>query len=210
MIRNADRRELLGIHPAIRLPAGAADELDAELPTYVTRDMDADVRDALRATSRPGSAGGFLLLCGAAATGRTRCAYEAARACLSDWKLYIPGDAAEPVEQVDSGADFGRTVIRLDELHRFVVEGGRWGGMAKRAGVRTPRGRLLGGPQPGQPPLGPPRRGRRRRRRRRRMVASMARTELGTAHPAAALSEPPRAESGPVPGLDTAAWRDVS
>jgi hypothetical protein len=206
VIRNADRRELLGIHPATSPPAGTADELDAELPTYVTRDVDAEVRDALRAASRPGSAGGFLLLCGAAATGKTRCAYEAARACLSDWKLYIPRGAAEPVEQVDSGADFGRTVIWLDELHRFVVEGGRWGGMAKRAGVRTPRGRLLGGPQPGQPPLGPPRRG----RRRRRMVASMARTELGTAHPAAALSEPPRAESGPVPGLDTAAWRDVS
>ncbi|MGC4982295.1 hypothetical protein ACLQ18_16895 [Streptomyces sp. DT193] len=146
MIRNADRRELLGIHPATSLPAGTADELDAELPTYVTRDVDADVRDALRAASRPGSAGGFLLLCGAAATGRTRCAYEAARACLSDWKLYIPGDAAEPVEQVDSGADFGRTVIRLDELHRFVVEGGRWGRHGEaRWSPDTPR------PAPGRP-----------------------------------------------------------
>jgi len=38
--------------------------------------------------------GGFLLLVGSAASGKTRCAYELVHDMLADWPMFMPSTAA--------------------------------------------------------------------------------------------------------------------
>jgi tetratricopeptide (TPR) repeat protein len=116
LVRDAGRRELLGIHEATRLPADSDLSLDPELPTYVTRDIDADLRTALKAATR---SGGFLLLVGAAATGKTRCAFEAVRTVVPDWRLFLPSDAEEIRAHFKTSADLARTVVWLNDAQLF-------------------------------------------------------------------------------------------
>lgn len=80
-------RALLGIHPAIPLPQTTDGSLSAELPLYIPRDIDADLRAWLDARRNDG---GLLLLVGPAATGKTRCAYELLRTTVPDWGIFMP------------------------------------------------------------------------------------------------------------------------
>ncbi|MFF3575886.1 tetratricopeptide repeat protein, partial [Streptomyces mirabilis] len=120
LVKDVTDRALLGIHEAIPLPADSASEheLSAELPTYVPRDIDANLRTALEARSK---IGGFLLLVGPAASGKTRCAYEAIRAVLPNWRLFMPPDAATLTKLVTSGADLKRSVVWLNETQNFLT-----------------------------------------------------------------------------------------
>ncbi|MFC3736014.1 hypothetical protein [Paractinoplanes deccanensis] len=94
--RAAGARQL-GVHPSIQTPGAAG-----ELPAYVSRDFDAE----LRRTLRPGA---FVLLRGGSSTGKTRALFEAVRETLPDWWLLLP----------DSGGTPGpRTVLWLDEWQR--------------------------------------------------------------------------------------------
>ncbi|MFI6409764.1 tetratricopeptide repeat protein [Streptomyces sp. NPDC050548] len=113
-------RGLIGIHEAIPLPTDTAVDqgLSVELPTYVPRDIDADLRTALEARSKTG---GFVLLVGPAAAGKTRCAYEAIRAVVPRWRLFMPGDAATVTELVSSGADLKQSVLWLNETQNFLT-----------------------------------------------------------------------------------------
>ena len=105
-------RALLGIHEAVPLPVDAAGPTSAELPRYVARDTDGGLRAAL-ASYR--TEGGFALLVGEAASGKTRSAYEALRAVVPDWRLLMPADGAA-VEAL-AEADLSGSVLWLDELH---------------------------------------------------------------------------------------------
>jgi hypothetical protein len=53
LVSEVTSRGVLGIHPAIPLPADADPSLSLELPTYVPRDMDADVHAAWAAPRFP-------------------------------------------------------------------------------------------------------------------------------------------------------------
>ncbi|MBR7835681.1 sel1 repeat family protein [Actinospica durhamensis] len=118
LVRDAARRELLGIHEATRLPVEFSDpSLDPELPTYVTRDIDADLHTALKAATRTG---GLFLLVGAAATGKTRCAFEAIRTVVPEWKLLLPSDAGEVRAHFKADVDLGRTVVWLNDVQLFL------------------------------------------------------------------------------------------
>jgi hypothetical protein len=44
---------LLGIHASLPLPSGAATGLSAQLPTYVPRDLDEELRGALKERTAP-------------------------------------------------------------------------------------------------------------------------------------------------------------
>jgi TPR repeat protein len=120
MVQEVTDRALLGIHEAIPLTAdrAIAGELSTELPTYVLRDVDADLRTTLAARSKTG---GFLLLVGPAAAGKTRCAYEAVRSVLPRWRLFMLGDATTLTELVAGGADLTNSVIWLDETQNFLT-----------------------------------------------------------------------------------------
>ncbi len=109
-------RALLDIHEAIPLPAGSDEGLSPELPEYVTRDVDADLRTALKAQSRTG---GFNLLVGPAAVGKTRCAYEALRAEVPRWELLMPADGAEVADLAAGG--LSHAVVWLNETQNFLT-----------------------------------------------------------------------------------------
>ncbi len=114
-------RALLGLHPAIALPPGTDAQLSADLPTYVARDVDPEVRQAVTAAA---TNGGFLLLLGAAAAGKTRCLYEAVRAAVPTWRMLIPESAADLTTLVVTRVPLGRTVVWLDDLESFLGPGG--------------------------------------------------------------------------------------
>ena len=129
-VSKADPR-LLGVHAAISVPGVP----DNDLPEYVSRDVDAEVRGRVTAAA---SRGMFLLLVGGSSVGKTRCAVEAVRARLPDWWLVHPADPAEVVALAQAPSP--RTVVWLDELQRYLDgEHGLTG-----AAVRT----LLGAPHP--------------------------------------------------------------
>ncbi|MBM9507836.1 tetratricopeptide repeat protein [Actinacidiphila acididurans] len=107
---------LLGIHPSIPLPADAPQSLSPDLPEYVERDVDANLRNYLRARS---AKGGFVLLVGPAAAGKTRTAWEAISSTLPDWSLIRPypgGDMAWAQRR-----NLGRSVIWLNEIQDFLT-----------------------------------------------------------------------------------------
>jgi CHAT domain len=109
-VRAADPQRL-GVHRAIRV-AGAP---DGALPEYVPRDIDAEVRARVAAAARQG---GFVILVGGSAVGKTRCALEAVKAVLPDWWLVQPVGPDEVVALAQ--APPLRTVVWLDELQRYL------------------------------------------------------------------------------------------
>ncbi|MET7845334.1 tetratricopeptide repeat protein [Streptomyces sp. NPDC005356] len=120
LVKDVTDRALLGIHEAIPLPPDSTSErvLSTDLPTYVLRDIDADLRTALEGRSKTG---GFVLLIGPAAAGKTRCAYEAIQAVLPHWRLFMPPDAATLSQLVSGGADLKHSVVWLNETQNFLT-----------------------------------------------------------------------------------------
>ncbi|WP_328451969.1 hypothetical protein [Amycolatopsis sp. NBC_00438] len=117
-VRDAQPR-MLGVHAAIqttRPPEDAQSGPDGgELPPYVSRDFDADLRTKL---TRAQHQGGFVLLVGDSSVGKTRALFEAVKAVLPDWWLLHPNDA-EALRKF-AGHPTGRTVVWLDELQDYL------------------------------------------------------------------------------------------
>jgi hypothetical protein len=112
-VREADPR-LLGVHASIQVEPDADD-----LPPYVPRDFDAELRTAITAAA---GTGGMVLLSGGSSVGKTRALFETARAVLPEWWLLHPADAAGVRAFAQSPAP--RTVIWLDELQRYLDQPG--------------------------------------------------------------------------------------
>ncbi|MFB9178644.1 tetratricopeptide repeat protein [Dactylosporangium sucinum] len=106
------RPRLLGVHAAIQIPGAAG-----ELPPYVPRDLDADLRTALTAAA---AQGGFVLLIGGSSVGKTRAVYEAVHATLPEWWLLHPDPGATPAIAAHAEAPTPRMVLWLDELQRYL------------------------------------------------------------------------------------------
>jgi TPR repeat protein len=117
LLRDIRSRAVLGVHPAIPLPTDANPSLSAELPTYVPRDHDADIRASL---TRMSVTGGFLLLVGEPAAGKTRCAAEAIQALPVGWRIYVRSGTSTLQQIVDAGVSLERTVIWLDDIHQLL------------------------------------------------------------------------------------------
>ncbi|MDG4794957.1 hypothetical protein [Micromonospora sp. WMMD1082] len=100
----------LGIHAAIRAP----DTVD-ELPLYVGRYFDRDLSTLIR---RGAEWGCFVLLVGGSSTGKTRSLYEAVNGTVPDWSVAQPATTQEILQLLHEPAE--RTVVWLDELHRFL------------------------------------------------------------------------------------------
>ena len=90
-----------------------------ELPAYVPRDVDEQLRALLRAGIA--ERGCFVLLIGDSSVGKTRTAYEAVRAEGGSWWLFHPGDAGRL--QAFAEAPIRKTVVWLDEIQRYLVGG---------------------------------------------------------------------------------------
>ena len=113
----------LGVHAAISVP-GVPDEV---LPEYVPRGC-RSVRpgqgDGSGATGRVRAAGRRVLV------GKTRCAAEAVKELLPDWRLVHPAGPGEVAAL--AAAPPARTVLWLDDLQRYLDgEHGLTGGMMR-------------------------------------------------------------------------------
>jgi hypothetical protein len=87
----------------------------AKLPTYVPRDHDAGLRKLLRDMSLTG---GFVVLVGEPASGKSRSAYEAIQAVLPDWTL-VPARMPEDLAHA-AGVEVPSRVIWLDDMSRLL------------------------------------------------------------------------------------------
>jgi hypothetical protein len=112
-VREADPR-WLGVHASIQVERGVDD-----LPAYVPRDVDADLRTAITAKK---DEGGFVLVKGSSSVGKTRALFEAVKAVVPEWWLLHPSDAAAVRAFADAPAR--RTVVWLDELQRYLNQPG--------------------------------------------------------------------------------------
>ncbi|GAB3973421.1 hypothetical protein GCM10029978_052740 [Actinoallomurus acanthiterrae] len=120
---------VLGVHPAIALDErAAASGISPKLPTYVDRDHDRLLRQAIGDPAAPV----FVMLVGSSSTGKTRSAYEAVRSRLPGWRLVHPLTASELITSVEAGIG-PRTVLWLNESQTYL--GGR-DGEAAAAAVR--------------------------------------------------------------------------
>jgi DNA-binding CsgD family transcriptional regulator/transcriptional regulator with XRE-family HTH domain len=114
----------MGVHRAHTTADGPA------LPTYVRRDADGKLRQALEEARKRN---GFILLVGQPGAGKTRLAYEAARGALGDFGFSYPARAGD----LDGGVP-PRTIVWLDNLDQYLR-----GGLSK-AMLQS----LLQGPRP--------------------------------------------------------------
>ncbi|MEV1114967.1 hypothetical protein AB0I91_07850 [Actinosynnema sp. NPDC049800] len=127
-VRDA-RAQWMGVHTAIRLPddptssaqpdrvglQGAESRTQDELPAYVSRDLDDDLRAKLTGARERG---GFVLLIGDSSVGKTRALFEALRDVVPEWWLLHPADAVAVSEFAAAPTD--RTVVWLDELQDYL------------------------------------------------------------------------------------------
>jgi hypothetical protein len=122
-------RALLGIHPSIPLPPGADPSLAADLPLYIPRDLDADLRAWVTAHRE---SGGFLLLAGPAASGKTRCAYELVHDMLAEWPMFMPSTAAQFTGYFEASPSTSKLVVWLNETQRFLGSNGLTAGTVRQ------------------------------------------------------------------------------
>jgi hypothetical protein len=99
----------LGIHAAI-----TAEDSRGDLPQYVGRDFDDDLREHISAKIDRGC---FVLLVGRSSSGKTRSLYEAVHAVAPNWPVVQPADTAEIVELL--GGERQKIIVWLDEMERF-------------------------------------------------------------------------------------------
>ncbi len=118
------RPRLLGVHACIQVNPAATD-----LPEYVPRDLDADLRTAITAAAERG---GFVLLVGGSSVGKTRALFEAVRAVLPEWWLVHPDPADTDAVRALAATPTPRTVAWLDELQNYLTApGGLPAGLAR-------------------------------------------------------------------------------
>jgi hypothetical protein len=99
----------LGIHAAITVRDSIG-----ELPEYVERDFDYDLRKRISAGIERGC---FVLLIGRSSSGKTRSLYEAVRTVAPNWPIVQPSGTGDIVEVLEGPPQ--RVVVWLDEMHRF-------------------------------------------------------------------------------------------
>jgi hypothetical protein len=107
----------MGVHAAPRSgPAGDQDGQDGQVPPYVPRDIDPELRRALTSSR-------FILLVGPAAAGKTRTGYEAVQAVLPGHTLIAPDSAKDIPAALTAARGTGDCVLWLDSLERFLGAG---------------------------------------------------------------------------------------
>ncbi|GAA2134612.1 tetratricopeptide repeat protein [Actinomadura napierensis] len=113
----------MGVHPARRsettLSTGSREpgQSGDRVPVYVLRDIDAELRREL-------GGGGFVLLVGDSAAGKTRAAFEAVRAMLPDHTLIVPENRDGVAAAVRRAATIRRCVLWLNDIHDYLGTGG--------------------------------------------------------------------------------------
>lgn len=107
----------LGVHRAIELPVDDRGGLDVDLPIWIDRDVRPKLRSWLE-TAR--TEGGFVVVVGDSAVGKSRLLYEAALEALPGWPVIVirRGDRVA-VDTLPSRVE-GGFVLWVDELYRLL------------------------------------------------------------------------------------------
>ncbi|MEU5867255.1 tetratricopeptide repeat protein [Nonomuraea sp. NPDC047529] len=105
----------LGVHPAIVLGDSAAQ--NGRAPAYVPRDVDVELCQRL-------ASGGFVLLVGDSAAGKSRTAFEAMRASLPDHLLIAPHDRTALPAAIERTLRVKQAVLWLSDLEHYLGAGG--------------------------------------------------------------------------------------
>ena len=93
------------------------------LTSYILRDHDTKLRDALAQLRQPGTGARLVTVVGTSCSGKTRTLYEAVNQVLPDWSLVKPADIDELTRMLYVGIP-GHTVVWLDELEDFLTTQG--------------------------------------------------------------------------------------
>ncbi|WP_238010402.1 tetratricopeptide repeat protein [Dactylosporangium sp. AC04546] len=109
----------MDVHPSVELPDGADPGLSAYFPEYVSRDLDNNIRAWIRSRK---ATGGFVVLVGDAAAGKTRMLYEALREELPSWQMLCP-DGGQLHALGQSEVDLAQAVLWLDDVETCIGAG---------------------------------------------------------------------------------------
>jgi TPR repeat protein len=139
-VREVKDRALLGIHPAIPLPSEES-VLSREFPLYVLRDLDPELDDWIEDHRE---SGGFLLLVGPAAAGKTRTAYELIQRAVGDWRLFMPGTSAQLTEYIEKSDTADNLVVWVNEVQNFLGPDGLESGIVRQMLAATRPVLLIG------------------------------------------------------------------
>jgi hypothetical protein len=118
-VRDITDPALLGVHRAASaaVPADGGGRAGEHVPAYVPRDADGGLRERL-------AAGGFVLLVGDSAAGKSRAAFEAVAATLPGHLLVCPSGRDAAAVAVSRAAQARQSVLWLDDLERYLGTGG--------------------------------------------------------------------------------------
>lgn len=109
----------LEVHPAIQVEGAPA-----ELPRYVHREHDEQLRSTLRRAEAEQTSV-FTVLIGGSSVGKTRAAFEAVQAELPDWNLWHPIAPTKPdalIELITADQLPPGTVVWLNELQHYLQD----------------------------------------------------------------------------------------
>jgi eukaryotic-like serine/threonine-protein kinase len=104
----------VGVHPAAAVEVGG---LIDRIPPYITRDIEPELHAVLQR-------GGFVLLVGESAAGKTRAAFEATRLLLGCCRFAAPSSREALPALLEVLGETGDYVVWLDDLERFLGYGG--------------------------------------------------------------------------------------
>ncbi|MEU0619182.1 tetratricopeptide repeat protein [Streptomyces albogriseolus] len=114
LVRDVVEPTWLGVHAARRTTGRTS----TSQPPYVPRDIDDELREHLAA------AGAFVLIVGDSTAGKSRAAYEALTATLPQHTLIAPQARTSLPYAIEQTAGTPRAVLWLDDLERFLGDGG--------------------------------------------------------------------------------------
>ncbi|MFF4353989.1 tetratricopeptide repeat protein [Streptomyces sp. NPDC001530] len=113
LVRQVVEPTWLGVHAA----RGVTGRGTTSQPPYVPRDIDDELREHL-------AAGAFVLIVGDSTAGKSRAAYEALAATLPHHTLVAPQQRTALPYAIEQTAGTPRVVLWLDDLERFLGDGG--------------------------------------------------------------------------------------
>lgn len=121
LVRRLADPVLLGVHPSVpssdALTTSGLFATNPRVPSYIARDVDATIRQLLGRNV-------LVVLLGDSATGKSRTAFEAMAAVLPDHVLVAPDGRADIAAALEAVEGFGKCVLWLDDLERYIGTGG--------------------------------------------------------------------------------------
>lgn len=120
----------LGVHPADTRTSDPRQAPSSGPTPYIPRDVDEELRDAVRRDS-------LIVVVGESTAGKSRAAFEAIRAQFPDHLLAVPSGRDSLAVVTTRLAESRRSVLWLDDLERFLGPGGLSPAMVANLTIRT-------------------------------------------------------------------------